>query len=235
MRFYFIPTESGDFRFEKEGPNLCILTALKPTESERTVLDKFLAVLFEDKLLDGEDAHLVPEDVAGVSYIEIHQPIEKVGPILARLLLQGKDRIWTAIRSMDGKVSLYDGVEPPAEAEASKAADAAASVAAPTRGCPEPTPCERRSSQVLRTFSTRSQWDDWQKTGSMKVIGNATGKAYRIFHRNEAHRLGLNRCVVNIETQGVICAWADGVPSEEEVLSIKFALEHREAWFRSLN
>lgn len=119
------------------------------------------------------------------------------------------------------------------EPEPAAAVVAAASVREPKRGCPAPTPAERRASEVLRTFSTASQWSSWQKTGSMLVIGSSSGKSYRLYHRDEAARRGLHHTLVEVRTGVDVCAWDDRVPAEEEALSLKLAVEHRERWLLS--
>lgn len=107
------------------------------------------------------------------------------------------------------------------------AAAHAATVVAPRTGCPAPEPCNVRASEVLAKFCTLSQRADWERTGSMKVIGGDSGRAYRIFHRNEAARLGLNHSVID-DTGTTKCVWGQIVPAEEEALAIKFMIEHRE-------
>lgn len=111
---------------------------------------------------------------------------------------------------------------------------AAATVRAPNRGCPAPTACERRSSEVLRTFCTKEQWARWQNDGKMRVIGNSTGRAYWLYHRDEAASRGLPRVLIEAATGTPICVWDDRVPAAEEALALKFSVEHREKWMLSL-
>lgn len=110
---------------------------------------------------------------------------------------------------------------------------AAASVRAPRRGCPPPSPAARRASEVLRTFSTASQWDSWQRSASMRVVGGTSGRSYRLYHRDEASKRGLAHTLVDIETGRDICAWDDRVPAEEEALALKLGIEHKERWLLS--
>lgn len=107
---------------------------------------------------------------------------------------------------------------------------AAATVREPQRGCPAPTAAERRASQVLRTFSTDAQWRQWERTGTMRLVGNATGRAYVLHHRGVAASLGLRHVLVRASNQREVCVWDDRVPPEEEALGIKLAVEHREHW-----
>lgn len=111
---------------------------------------------------------------------------------------------------------------------------AAVTVAAPRRGCPAPSAATRRASEVLRTFCTARQFAQYQNEGRMRVLGNWTGKTYFVHHRDEAFARGLSRCVTEAATGRPLCAWDEEVPPEEETLSLKLALEHRERHYCDL-
>ncbi len=112
-------------------------------------------------------------------------------------------------------------------------ATAAVSVTPPKRGCPAPTPAQRRASEVLRTFSTRRQWESFERTGSMLLIGGTSGMSYRLFHRDEAAKRRMGHSLVEARSGVEVCAWDNTVPPEEEMLALKLAVEHRERWLRS--
>ena len=122
----------------------------------------------------------------------------------------------------------------PAAAALDKTAEAAATVRQPRRGCPAPTRCNRRASEVLRVFSTERQHDTFTRQGFMRVIGNRTGQAYFVFHRDEAAQRGLAHSLVEARTGNEVCVWDDRVPAEEEALALKLAIEHREGWLMRL-
>jgi hypothetical protein len=111
---------------------------------------------------------------------------------------------------------------------------AAATVKTPRQGCPAPTACERRASEVLRTFSTASQARSWARDGRMRVIGGVSGKSYDLFHRDVAAKRGMSTVLAEVRTGHEVCVWDDRVPPEEEALAIKMAIEHRESWLRGL-
>lgn len=111
---------------------------------------------------------------------------------------------------------------------------AAATVKSPRQGCPAPTACERRASEVLRTFSTASQMRTWEEQGRMRVIGGVSGRGYDLYHRDVAARRGMGTVLAIAGTGEEVCVWDDRVPPEEETLAIKAAVEHRESWLRSL-
>lgn len=234
MRFWFFPCWSGDFRLERDPADVtrCVLTVEDPTDGDVAKLVPFLADARKRKWLPrkpkgaGADLH-----AKGVTLLALSAPPATVGPVLAQYAFMGDGETWSAIRCVGGKVSVVDGAVLP---KTETPIEAVATVKAPTRGCPEPQPCDRRASQVLRTFCTASQWSDFETHGSMRVIGNATGKAYRVYHRDEAAKRGLDRALVDSETGHTICVWDVDVPAEEEALSLKLAVEHREAWLLKL-
>jgi hypothetical protein len=118
--------------------------------------------------------------------------------------------------------------------KALKGVVAAASVRPPRLGCPAPVETNRRASEVLRAFSTASQWREWQQHASMRVIGSHSGQAFRVHHRNSAVAKGLPHVLERLSDGKTICAWDDRVPAEEEALAMKFAVEHRETYLLGL-
>lgn len=110
--------------------------------------------------------------------------------------------------------------------------EAAVTLGAPSRGCPPPTACERRASEVLACFSTGRQMQDWNQRGRMRVFGGATGRSYLLFHRDEAARLGRQHTLVEVSSGREVCVFDNRVPPAEEALAIKLGVEHRESWLR---
>lgn len=219
---WFIPTRGGDVRLEKSTESSCYLSVLSPTQEEVQILSRFeVEAVSRDWLPQGQ--RLEPR-TQGELRVLIQAPLTEVGPVLVEAAFHG-DGVWTAVRSETG-VKLVDGTPSvPAETRA------AASLRPPARGCPAPIPTNRRASEVLRTFSTRAQVAEWERTGSLVAFGSLTGQPYRIFHRNEAVRRGLGHILVDAAGREV-CVWDCRVPAEEEVLGAKLAVEHCEAWLR---
>lgn len=121
--------------------------------------------------------------------------------------------------------------------------EAAVTVTPPARGCPEATSCERRASQVLTAFSTAAQIASWRSRGWMPVVGNYSGIRYQLFHEDEAAARGFRHTLIAPRREDVprarawggippreVCVWNASVPPEEQALSIKLAVEHRERW-----
>lgn len=257
LRYWFVPCWSGDFRLEaktdEEGGH-CVLTVENPTAQDKTKLAPFLAECRKRGLLD-DLTGIAP---TGVTTIRLQERIDVLGPVLADCSMPGA-KVWTAVRCSDGQVILEDGSSLPAVTKKGKKGkgiveqakdavtslvksvpalpelpavlpEAAVTVPKPARGCPPPTSCTRRASEVLRTFCTGSQWRSWQANGSMRLIGNATGKAYLLYHRDEAARRGMGHVLREVAQRREVCVWDATVPPEEEALAVKFAVEHREAW-----
>lgn len=238
MRFWFFPIWSGDIRLERASDETCVMTVEDPTESDRDLLKPFLPTAKEMGWLDK-----VPTiSLIGKTIVPLKGTISEIGPILAGEVHQDAS-LWTGLRHSDGRVTLSDGTvlrspkapEPAAPSTAlATTAVAAVTVREPKRGCPPPEAATRRASEVLRTFCTERQWKQWQRDGAMTVIGHATGKAYHLFHRDEAARRRLGHVLVEVGTGREVCVWDSRVPAEEEALAVKFAVEHRESWMLSL-
>lgn len=222
---WYIPTWSGDFRLSPDGvePKHSVLSISTPTAGERKKLDAFLAAACaRDWVEPGWDY-----ERKGETSLPVRAPVAEAGALLAGTMIEGV--VWTAVRSIAGVVTVETGKI--SEAALVKAdAKAAASVSPPTRGCPAPEPCNRRASEVLRAFSTTTQWQDWQFGGWMRVVGNVTGKSYRLWHRDAAAQRGLSHVLEECGTGDTICVYDPLRPSEEEALSIKLAIEHHEGW-----
>jgi hypothetical protein len=219
LRFWFLPTWSGDFRLEKakEGEG-CVLTVVDPTVAERLTLTAFLATAREKGWCDA----LQGLQTTGTSSVVLTCTLAEAAPLLTAEM-HSDTALWTAVRHADGKITVEDGTAPPPSD-----AVVAATVEPPVRGCPEPTPCERRASEVLRAFCTASQWQSWIEKGCMRLVGRVSGGTYWLFHQDEAARRGLSRVLTDARGRAV-CVSDPSLPPEEEALGIKLAVEHRES------
>lgn len=224
LSVWFIPTRSGDFRLTALSKTRSLLTVENPTPFEVAQLRDFLTTLrnYERPVLDP----LSGVAGTGKSTVEIDLPLA----LAARLLVsEVRAETWTAVRSIGGKIELLtEPIENAAAAvEARPDAVAAVTIQPVGRGCPAPLRTNYRASEVLRTFTTVSQWDSWTRQGYMRVTGNLSGQRYTVLHRDLAARRGLAHSVLD-HTGRDICVWDDTIPAEEEALAIKLTLEHRE-------
>lgn len=235
---WFIPAWSGDFRLEinPDDPTRSILTVENPTDADRKRLVPFLAHARERGWMDP----LAGVSMTGMSVVHVNAPIREAGASMAAHLFGPEDTVWTALRVSNDTVELVNGTLPfdiaapqPAPEEkqlpAAPSVQAAATVRAPRLGCPAPAAAARRASEVLRTFCTRREWDCWERRGFIPVMGNASGRGYRVYHRDVAAKLNMGHTVVD-DTGKELCMWDDMVPAEEEALALKLALQHREDW-----
>lgn len=226
LSVWFVPTRSGDFRLTSAGESKSVLTVEAPTPTEVDTLRRFLATLreYERPVVDP----LAGIALTGSSRVEIDLPL----PLAARLLVSdAKAESWTAVRSTAGKIELLTTpIESAAAAvEAQPDAAAAVSITPPGRGCPAPLRCNYRASEVLRTFSTTTQWESWTRRGYMHVRGNLSEHRYTVFHRDLAAQRGFRHSVLD-HRGAELCVWDDTVPAEEEALAIKLTLEHHEGY-----
>lgn len=221
---YFIPNWTGDFRLE-QTPEGCTLTVENPSPGDRALLQPFLDDARKRGWI-GEEAGIGDT----LTTINIPHAMTKVAPVMAKFLTE-PTKSWTAIRYVGGKVEVVDGTGRKGWWESAKEAaiEAVATITKPNLGCPEPVARNRRASAVLRAFSTASQWRDFEAQGYLNAVGCDTGRLYRVWHEDEAARRGHRRSLTT-ESGEPICAWNQSVPAEEQALSLKFAVEHREAW-----
>lgn len=125
----------------------------------------------------------------------------------------------------------------PAASEAAVAAaepeTVAAEVKKPTRGCPLPVAepeKEQRAMRVLRLFLTDAQRRDFDRCRAFSAIGRDTGRIYRLTSRwaREVERYGV---LFDLDERHTICAKQEGVPPAEELLALKWSVEHFEEKF----
>lgn len=236
MHHWFIPSPAGDIRVSAvDGkPTESILDIEDPTAVELRTARAFLAVAATHGWLVGVDVgagatvRLPTVASKGRTQIPLRATVDEVGPVLVRAHFGAGKEIWTGVRLANGSVELQTASDvPPTKVEG---VVAAVTVRPPERGCPVPETCERRASEVLRTFSTPRQLTCWDAYGWMPVIGCHTGRVYRLYHRAMAAAARLDRVLYDTVRRHTVCVYDPSVPAEEEVLGIKLAVEHRERW-----
>lgn len=229
---WFIPCWSGDFRLEaKDGrDDASTLTIERPTANEQKHVRAFLGAARARGWYTGTGPKLTKATVISV---DLDVGVGLSAPLLIECVHKGP--IWTGVKSVDGVVTVADGIprlpgtpgnSSPSEVKSPARVAAAATVTAPGVGCPAPEPCNVRASEVLTAFSTARQIEQWNATGFMDLRGGTTGRKYRLFHRNEAAKKGLDHSL--IDAKGTLCVWHPTLPAEEEALAIKWMVEHFE-------
>jgi hypothetical protein len=231
---WFIPSWSGDFRLEAEGDDKSRLIVVNPTPAEVDQLGKFL--------VKAREKGLVP-DIAGVSdkgesTLTIRAPVAEAGKLLLGRKAPRKGLL-TAVKSVDGKLEVVTGdaeSEEVSEALDKPEADKAVTTRRPTLCCPTPqVEREVRASEVLRTFCTRKQWEEWVDKGYLHCSGKLTGHSYRIAHRHSPLAAEQRKICWDLHDDHVVHCYDWSVPPPEEALAIKLTLEHREHWIRNVS
>ena len=229
---WFIPSWSGDFRLEAETDARCRLIVVDPTPSEIAQLGRFLT--------KARKRGFVPA-IAGVqprgeSTLSIDAPVVTAGKLLLGRKAPRKG-ILTAVKSIDGEIEVVTGDVEAEEVEKAldkPSADKAVTARRPTLCCPNPVDGrEVRASEVLKTFCTHRQWEEWIKRGFLHCTGNLSGHSYRIVHRHHPLAKAQRKVVWDVDADHVIHCYDWAVPPPEEVLAIKLALENREHWVRN--
>lgn len=229
---WFIPSWSGDFRLVAEGEDKCRLIVVNPTLAEIEQLGSFL--------VKARKKGYVP-DIAGVaekgeSTLTINASVAKAGRLLLGRKMPRKGLL-TSVKSVDGRLEVVDGdagSEEVTEAVEKPEADKAVTTRRPTLCCPTPqVEREVRASEVLRTFCTSKQWEEWVAKGYLHCVGNLTGHSYRIAHRHSPLAAEQRKICWDLHDDHVVHCYDWSVPPPEEALAIKLTLEHREHWIRN--
>lgn len=208
------------------------------TEAERTAVNHVLRMYGRRSICVGS--------VEGSVIVD--QPIGVLMPAIGAALHAGRACI-TAVRFASGQTVVTDGdpakvlpVVPAADvdhddagpvAPAPEAPVVAVQVEKPLRGCPMPATVplrEQRAADVVRAFLSPSQTVDFDATRAFRTIGGDTGRLYRVTSRwsPDVGRFGV---LYDVDWDRSICASQTRVPPSEEMLAMKFAVEHFETAF----
>ncbi len=114
-----------------------------------------------------------------------------------------------------------------------KKAEAAVTVKKPTHCCPVclAGPLEP-AAEVLFEFLTEDERREWSEDHSIVVAGGLTGHRYLLSHRHGKWAQRYGKICHDLDTDRTLHFHDWAVPPEEEVLSAKLVLEHREDWLR---
>jgi len=229
---WFFPAWHGDFRLEPHGDKACQLLITKPTAGEVKLLRNFLA--------DARKKKWTNEDIALMEAIDerrivLDAPVDKVGLVLVKAT-KPTDRTLTAVSFHDGKLEVAEtGVLTTlVEKAVAEGGKAAVSVARPTPSCPACEPgAVGPASEVLLSFLTPQQHEDWATNRALIVQGNCSGHRYLLAHRNSDTARRIGRICYDLDDQLVLHFHDLTVPAEEEVLAAMLILGHREPWLRN--
>jgi hypothetical protein len=246
MRIY-LPSWNGDMRLtagaDGDGARL---TLTDPTPQESIVAGEFLRIAAKKKWWDGTPPEKGEPYKGRAKDIPITAPLAKASKVLIGLA-RPKDRTLTAVKFSDGKMEAVEGatarsLEAVEEAVArakkgekgGKKEAAAASVKRPTPCCPQCQPgAIGPASEVLLSFLTPEQHDQWARQRALLVEGHLSGHRYVIAHRHSELAQKVGRICFDVDDRRVVHFHDWSVPPEEEVLAAKLVMEHAEPWLRN--
>lgn len=243
----YLPSWNGDMRLTA-APSAedSVLILTNPTPQERVLAGDFLRVAFKKQWWKGTPPPK-GEPYGGESLeIPIQAPISKASKVLIGLG-RPKDRTLTAVKFVNGVMEVIEGATSKAleaiegaivrakKGEDSKKEEAkAASVKRPTPCCPQCMPGSiGPASEVLLSFLTPEQHEQWSRERAILVEGHLSGHRYIVAHRNSEIAQNVGRICFDIDDEKVIHFHDWSVPPEEEVLAAKLIMEHAEPWLRN--
>lgn len=245
MKIY-LPSWHGDMRLTEgvDGGD-SRLTLIDPTPQERIVAGAFLRTAKQKGWWDGNPPEKGEPYKGKAKDILITGPLAKTSKVLIKLA-RPADRTLTAVKFVDGKLETVEGAHAQAlEVVEQKVARAkrgekkgkeaaAVSVKRPTPSCPECQPgAIGPATEVLETFLTPDQHEQWARERAILVHGHLSGHRYLVAHRHSKVARKVGRLCYDLDDQLVVHFHDWSVPPEEEVLAAKLILEHAEPWLRN--
>ncbi len=243
MKFY-LPSWNGDMRLT-EGPDGSRLTLIDPTPQEKIVAGEFLRKARQYQWWKGTPPAKGEPYTGRMKDIPILAPIAKASKVMVAIA-RPKDRTLTAVRFSDGKIETVEGATSKsieaiekkmerAKATEKKEKEAkAASIKRPTPCCPDRQPGSiGPASEVLLSFLSPSQHEQWARERAILVHGGLSGHRYVIAHRNTQLAQRMTRICFDVDDQKIMHFHDWSVPPEEEVLAAKLIMEHAEPWLRN--
>lgn len=238
MNTWYFPAWNGDFRLlEDGGTDRCVLEIVDPSAHEEDLLSRFLVQAKERKWTRKGKLKLRPRDRR--QDLKLKVGLKDAGELLLELLKPGKQSL-TAIKMECGELKVVNSADSAALAAATNPPadepkpDKAVSVKRPTPCCPSCTPgAVERASEVLLSFLSPEQHEQWAEERAIEVVGHLSGHRYQVAHRHSNRAVRWGRMCADLTDGGIMHFHDWSVPPEEEVLATKLILEHREPWLRN--
>lgn len=242
----YLPSWNGDIRLAAASDaNASTLILTEPTPQERIMVGNFLRIASKKAWWKGTPPPEGGPYQGDSLEIGINAPIAKASKLLIGLG-RPKDRTLTAVKFSGGKMEVVEGATSKSLAaiedviarakkeEAGKEEAKAASVKRPTPSCPQCMPgAIGPASEVLLSFLTTEQHEQWSRERAILVQGQLSGHRYIIAHRNSALAQRVGRICFDVDDAAVVHFHDWSVPPEEEVLAAKLIMEHAEPWLRN--
>lgn len=234
MIWYF-PSHAGDFRLtaHHDKSEWSSLEIVEPTVGEIELLGNFLKMAHDKKWTD---ELISPEPTKRKKTVRLRAPIAATGELMIDVFKPG-DQTLTAVTYADGSLSVVESADKHALNKAiapKKKPKKVASVKRPTPCCPQCIPGSvERASEVLLSFLSPKQHEQWAEHRAIEVQGHLTGHTYVIAHRHSPLAQHMGYICGDLNDGGVLHFHDWTVPPEEEVLAAKLVMEHREPWLRN--
>ena len=247
MRLWAIPAWAGDFRFgAKDGAVL--LTVKDPTGGEQEALKRWAKKAEKKGWISTAGAGILREAAGKESEVTLEGGVSLADAAaeMAKLLNYKRAGVITAFAFEGGEVKVTEALGAdrlPSWAKGGtktatieKAPEKAVTVSRPSLSCPEcPGPgSEKRNMacEVLWEFLDPEQRQEWLRDRAITTFGGLTGHAYRIAARDTREAKQRGRVAFDLDDRVILHNYHLTVPPEEEVLTVKLMLEHRENWLR---
>ncbi len=230
---WYLPSWNGDFRLEASGADQATLKIVDATAFEKELLNAFLAKAAKRKWT----SRIIDVDHPTMDVV-LEAPIAAAGKLLVQMT-KSKKKTLSAVVYKNGRITTEESTNDNALAALAAAAakdDAAKAVTVtrPTPCCPQCQPgANKRASEVLESFLTDEEHEEWSKHRKLTVFGGDTGHEYVIAHRNSKLAARFGRIAYDVDDGGVLHFHDWSVPAEEEVLATKLILENAEPWLRN--
>jgi hypothetical protein len=244
MKIY-LPSWNGDMRLTAKDDHEALLVLTEPTPQERMIVGDFLRHATKEKWWDGKPPAKGKPYTGRELEIVVQATLAKASKALITFS-RPKDRTLTAVKFSSGKLEVIEGATATAlaaiedtvskaKAEETKEIEAkAASVKRPTPCCPQCMPgAIGPASEVLLSFLTPEQHEQWSRERAILVEGNLSGHRYLVAHRNSKTAQKVGRICFDLDDSKVVHFHDWSVPPEEEVLAAKLIMEHAEPWLRN--
>jgi hypothetical protein len=243
---WFIPSWYGDIRLrvideahtrvevtKLSHAELAALHALKKRSLQGGIIRKKWAT---EKAWDSMPNEAFAAGRAATHHVNLKAPIGKIESFLTRQLRGASDTVSVMITDQG---NLYEikaadkavdtNVLPfrrEAEGAEEKAA-AATTVRKPAIGCPAPNFEDTliRATEVLKTFLTPEQIEDYERHQKFITIGGATGRRYLLTSRHAlSTKYSGARTVYDVDEGRDLCVHDWGIPAPEELLTMHLML-----------
>jgi len=176
-----------------------------------------------------------PKKALSLPSLDLSAPIETVQKVLVKVLKPNRKTV-SVIKIKDGKI---EEITEATYVEKKDEAEAATTVAVPTRGCPAPTfeAAELKANRVLKVFLTPDQVADFDRHNAFVTVGADTGHRYALTSR---HATGLlakrRRTLYDLDENVPYCVHDWTVPAAEELLALHafLSLPGRETFLRGV-